>query len=198
MSKTNGTEQTLWQTRLTGLLNATDIFFKDDIMYEAACEDVDTTGTCDTDQLSFKGYLSRWLAATTKLAPYTNTQIMAWLAPSATAAAEQCDGGTDGTTCGEHWTDGSSYDGTYGVGQQMSALSVVQANLIGDAIELLTNSTGGTSEGNAAAGTDDSSTTAADVVTTPATTGDRAGAGILTAVVLCGLFGGVGFMVSGG
>jgi mannan endo-1,6-alpha-mannosidase len=165
-------------------------------MYEAACEDVNGSGTCDTDQLSFKAYLSRWLAATTKVAPYTRTQIMAWLSTSASAAAEQCDGGTSGTTCGEHWTEGSTYDSTYGVGQQMSALSVVQSNLIDDAAELVTNTTGGTSQGNAAAGTS-SSTSDSETVITPATGGDKAGAGILTALMLCGLLGGVGFMVSG-
>ena len=56
-------------------------------------------------------------------------------------------------TCGEHWTAGSVWDGTYGVGQQMSALSVVQSNLINESVELVTNTTGGTSQGNAAAGT---------------------------------------------
>jgi len=72
-------------------LNASDVFFKDDIMDEVACEDVNTTGTCDTDQLSFKAYFSRWLAATAKMCPWTHDTIMAWLKPSATAAAEQCE-----------------------------------------------------------------------------------------------------------
>lgn len=166
-------------------------------MYEVACEDVNTSGTCDTDQLSFKAYFSRWLAATVKVAPFTSSTITPWLQASGQAAAEQCDGGTDGVTCGEHWTAGSTWDGTYGVGQQMSALSVIQANLITEAAELFTNSTGGTSQGNAAAGTSSSSSTSAETVTTPATGADKAGAGILTALVISGLLGGVGFMVSG-
>lgn len=120
---------------------------------------------------------------------------MALLKPSAQAAAAQCDGGTDGVTCGEHWTAGSTWDGTYGVGQQMSALSVIQALLIDQAPELVTNSTGGTSVGNAAAG---GSTTNSDgIVEKPVTTGDKAGAGFLTALVLCGVVGGIGFMVVG-
>jgi len=98
-------------------------------------------------------------------------------------------------TCGEHWTDGSTWDGTYGVGQQMSALSVIQSLLIDEAPPLVTNSTGGTSKGNSAAG---GSTTDRDGNrVTPVTTGDRAGAGFLTAFVLCGVLGGIGFMVTG-
>jgi mannan endo-1,6-alpha-mannosidase len=189
--------QAKWKTRIEGLLNASSLFFKNDIMYEIACEDVNTAGTCDTDQLSFKAYFSRWLAATTKVAPFTHDTIMAWLKPSAEGAAAQCDGGSDGVTCGAHWTANSTWDGTYGVGQQMSALSVIQANLIDEAPELVTNTTGGTSEGNAAAGTKGSSTDSSTVIT-PATGADKAGAGILTALVLCGLIGGCAFIIAGG
>ena len=95
-------------------------------MYEQACEDVNTKGTCDTDQQTFKAYLSRWMAATSKLVPWTASFITPKLQASAQAAAAQCDGGTDGTTCGEHWTANSTWDGSYGLGQQMSALSVIQ------------------------------------------------------------------------
>jgi mannan endo-1,6-alpha-mannosidase len=166
-------------------------------MYEQACEDVNTVGTCDTDQQSFKAYLSRWLAATTKIAPFTRSSILPLLQTSAAAAAAQCDGGDDGTTCGEHWTAGSTYDGNYGLGQQMSALSVIQSMLIDQAPELLTNSTGGTSIGNAGAGASSSSSSSTAGTTTPATTGGKVGAGILTAFVLCGCLAGVGFMVTG-
>lgn len=192
---TNGSAA--WQERLTGVLNNTDIFFKNGIMYEQACEDVNTVGTCDTDQKSFKAYLSRWMAATTKLAPYTASYIMPLLKTSAAAAAAQCDGGTDGTTCGEHWADNSTYDGNYGLGQQMSALSIIQSMLIDEAPDLLTNTTGGTSVGNAGAGAgaNSASTTAGTI--TPATTSGKVGAGILTAIVLCGCLGGVGFMIVG-
>lgn len=107
-------------------MNGTSIFFKNDIMYEQACEDVNTSGTCDTDQQSFKAYLSRWMAATSKLVPWTSSYITPLLQASAKAAAAICDGGTDGVTCGEHWTTNSTYDGNYGLGQQMSALSVIQ------------------------------------------------------------------------
>ncbi|KUJ10715.1 mannan endo-1,6-alpha-mannosidase [Mollisia scopiformis] len=186
-----------WNTRLSGVMNGTDIFFKDDIMYEQACEDVNTVGTCDTDQQSFKAYLSRWMAATAKLVPWTTSYITPKLQASAKAAAAQCDGGTDGTTCGEHWTANSTYDGIYGLGQEMSALSVIQAMLIDQAPELVTNTTGGTSVGNSDAGTGSTTSSSTGTVDTPVTGADKAGAGILTALVLCGVLGGTGFMIMG-
>jgi len=166
-------------------------------MYEESCEDATTAlGTCDQDQLSFKAYLARWMAATAQLVPSTSSTIMAYLRTSATAAALQCDGGTKGTICGEHWTANSTYDGTYGVGQEMSALSVIQSNLITSAPALVTNTTGGTSEGNAAAGTT-SGSNADGTVDSPVTTAGKAGAGILTAILICGCVGGVVFLVTG-
>lgn len=181
---------------MAGLTNQTDIFFKNDVMYEQACEDVNTVGTCDTDQQSFKAYLSRWMAATMKAAPFTRDYILPLLQTSAAAAAAQCDGGTSGRECGEHWTANSTNDGNFGLGQQMSALSVIQSMLIDDAPGLLTNTTGGTSTGDSTAGQSSSSSTTGTTVT-PATTGGKVGAGILTAFVLCGVLGGVGFMVVG-
>lgn len=168
-------------------------------MYESACEDVTSTaagaaGTCNTDQQTFKGFLSRWMAATSKIAPFTRSTIQAYLQPSAKAAALQCNGGTDGVTCGEHWTAGATWDGLYGLGEQMSALSVIQSMLIDSAADLVTNSTGGTSAGNSAAGSATDSSGGTDLVIT---TKDRAGAGILTAVVISGVLAGVGFMVTG-
>ena len=78
---------------------------------------------------SFKAYLARWMAATIKVAPWMSEQILPFLQTSAKAAAAQCNGGTDGVTCGIKWT-ASTWDGAYGVGQQMSALEVIQSNLI--------------------------------------------------------------------
>ncbi|EPE35901.1 Six-hairpin glycosidase [Glarea lozoyensis ATCC 20868] len=189
---------TIWQPRVAGLLNATSAFFSSTkIMYEL-CEPAQTdhpTGTCDTDQRSFKAYLSRWMAGTAKIAPFTHDTVMSYLRPSAEAAAAQCDGGTDGVTCGEHWTAGSTWDGLYGVGEQMSALSVIQSLLIDEAPALVTNMTGGTSAGNSAAGSGSDDSSAGTI--TPATSADRAGAGVLTAIMVCGVLGGVGFMISG-
>lgn len=136
------------------------------------------------------------MAATAQLVPSTASTILPLLETSAAAAAAQCDGGTDGVTCGEHWTAKSTWDGTYGVGQQMSALSVIQGLLIESAPALVTNTTGGTSVGNNAAGSK-SSVSADGLTSKPVTGADKAGAGILTAVILCAVVGGIGFMVAG-
>jgi mannan endo-1,6-alpha-mannosidase len=115
---------------------------------------------------SFKAYLSRWMAASSKVAPWLYASVKPYLAASAQAAAASCSGGEDGTTCGTKWWNGGVWDGTYGVGQQMSALEVIQSNLISQVCPWLTssivyfgtdvlqvqgpvsNSTGGTSQGN--------------------------------------------------
>jgi mannan endo-1,6-alpha-mannosidase len=128
------------------------------------------------------------MAATTKVAPWTADQILPLLASSAQAAALSCSGGNGSpTVCGTKWTTGA-YDGVTGVGQQMSALEVIQSNLIKKVAGPVSNSTGGTSQGNPSAGTGSSSTP----VNAPGriTTKDKAGAGILTAIVLIALLGG--------
>ncbi|KAL3426415.1 cell wall glycosyl hydrolase [Phlyctema vagabunda] len=202
---TNGSD--IWKTRVSGVLEASSVFFDDaSIMREQACEGAGTdptVGNCDNDQSSFKAYFSRWLAGTVKIAPFTRETIMPLLSKSAVAAAKQCSGGSTGQVCGLHWTANDTYDGLYGVGEQMAALSIIQANLIDEAAQLVTTVTGGTSVGDANAGTPASSTggsgtDANGVSTEPVTTADRAGAGILTAVVLIGVLGGTAFMILGG
>lgn len=183
--------QAKWEERINGLLNSTSrIFFQNQVMYEVACE---PSGNCNVDQQSFKAYLSRWLAATTKVAPWTHDTIMPLLQKSAQAAALSCSGGSDGVTCGTKWTTGN-WDGAYGVGQQMNALEVIQSNLIDKVSGPVGNKTGGTSVGNPSAGTggDGNPTEPQSIITT----GDRAGSGILTALVLIGLVGGAWWMIA--
>ena len=160
-------------------------------MYEVACEG---PNTCDTDNYSFKAYLSRWMAASTKYAPFTYNLVMPKLRASAIAAVQQCSGGANGQMCGQKWTQGAQWDGTQGVGQQMSALEVIQANLIQQVQAPVTNSTGGTSKGNAGAG--GGSTTNPTLPTSPIETGDRAGAGIITALLAIWVIGGVWWMIA--
>lgn len=69
--------------------------------------------------------------------------------------------------------------------------------LISEAPELVTNTTGGTSVGNSEAGTGSTTSSTTGTVITAATSGDKAGAGILTALVISGVLGGIGFMVMG-
>merc|ERR1711881_785555 len=100
--------------------------------------------------------------------------------------------GIDGNQCGLRWTEGPVNDGTWvGVGEQMCALEVVQSNLI-DLVEgPLTNTTGGTSIGDPNAGSQSNDNpNQFDTIKT----GDKAGASILTLLVLSGLFAGAWWM----
>ena len=180
----------MWESRVQGILNAaTRAFFQGgSVMYESACE---PAGNCNTDQRSFKAYLGRWMAATTKVAPWTHDTIMPLLQSSATAAATSCSGGDDGNTCGMRWTTGN-WDGASGVGEQMSALEVIQSNLIDTVRGPVSNGTGGISMGDPSAGTGGDVAVPLEQITTA----DRAGAGIVTALLLVGLLGGAWWLCS--
>ncbi|KAI1779272.1 glycoside hydrolase family 76 protein [Hypoxylon cercidicola] len=202
---TNNSNQTgdaeMWHERVDGLLNSTEnIFFygndtNDKVMIEIACEPVNL---CDTDQLSFKAYLSRWMAATTKWAPWTFDRIKTLLGNSAMAAARQCTGGDNKRMCGLKWANNSGiWDGTMGIGQQMAALEVVLANSIQEAKPPVTNGTGGTSVGDpSAGGSDEGRIDPVGRYYGPVTTGDRAGAIICTIVIIFSLLTGAAFMMT--
>ncbi|KAI9823431.1 MAG: hydrolase 76 protein [Thelocarpon impressellum] len=188
---TNGSEK--WRARVEGILKATSVFFTEqppNVMYEVACE---PNGKCNVDQRSFKAYLSQWMAHTTQMAPFTADFIMPRLKASAVAAAQQCSG-AGGELCGVKWTMGTNDGSPGGVGEQMSALSVIGATLIPQVEAPATNSTGGISKGNSAAG-GAVATPPSGVRTEKVTTGDRVGAGFLTTFILVGVLGGAWWMV---
>ncbi|KAM7205591.1 Glycosyl hydrolase family 76 domain containing protein [Rhypophila sp. PSN 637] len=195
---TTGKTRQIWRTRLDGLLNGTMVFFQgnnSDIMSEVACEPVDL---CDVDQQSFKAYLSRWMAAAIKWAPWTSGRILPLLRSTSIAAVSTCKGGANGRMCGLKWTTPGSYDGFSGVGQQMAVMQVVLSNLIPSSADPLTTQTGGTSVGDPAAGGQDISRL--DPFTTldflaPVTTSARAGAAVITALMILFLIGGCLFML---
>ncbi|KAF3762016.1 family 76 glycoside hydrolase [Cryphonectria parasitica EP155] len=180
-------ETAFWEGEVNSLLNGTlRVFFPDDIAHEVACED---GGTCTSDMLSFKGYVARWLAMTTQLAPFTRDRIMKVLRTSAQAAVKTCTGGTSGRMCGFKWHQ-QTWDNTIGAGQQMNVLATLVSLLAtntaetvagGDGGAPVTNSTGGTSTGDSAAGYGDKPW---EQVLKPITAGDKAGAAILTFVLL--------------
>lgn len=196
---TNGSD--VWRARVAGLVNSTtSVFFQDGVMWEPSCEQ--SAAKCDTDQQVFKGHLSRWMALTAVLAPFTSSTITPLLESTAKAAALQCSGpassefkGVDGTACGFSWLDNSTFDGIYGVGEQMNALQVVMSLLADTAPAPYTSATGGSSVGNPDAGTADNTK-----ISQPRTitVGDRAGAGVLTALVLGGLVAGMWFVWADG
>ena len=186
----------IWKERVEGLLNRTiAVFFPKGIAYEVACEAA--LIHCTIDMLSYKAYLVRWMAAATKVAPFIYDAVIAVIESSAAAAVLQCSGSPpdypNGRMCGLSWSKGADWDGTSGVGQQMAALEAVQSNLILQAASPVTNSTGGTSKGDPNAGINDPSAQDPTAIG-PARTSDKAGAGILTAVVLCAVVGGLGWL----
>ena len=188
---TNG--NSVWHSRVEKLLSSIQVFFPaqfgGNIMQEVACE---PEHTCNYDQPSFKAYLARWMAATTQVAPFTSGFVMPKLKASAMGAAGQCSGAPRGNTmCGRLWNQ-TTWDNNQGVGEQMSALSVIQANLIQKVPGPVSLAQGGTSPSDPGAGNPGSSDPAGplpQIDTRKVTMGDKAGAGILTAGVLSGLLG---------
>jgi mannan endo-1,6-alpha-mannosidase len=157
-------------------------------MMERPCE-LPERVQCNIDQHSFKGYMHRALATVAVVAPFTRDTIMQALRTSTAGCASSCL--ADGT-CGFRWNTGE-YDGdvTHGpAGQQMSALAALSTLLIDQAHVLngpLTNATGGTSLGDPNAGSEYRERQSLRDITA----GDRAGAGIVTAVVLTSFLGAV-------
>jgi mannan endo-1,6-alpha-mannosidase len=181
----------VWAGRLNKLVeHGLSTFFYDQVAVEPSCED---HNTCTTDMLSFKGYIHRWYSTVTRLAPFTADTILPVLRNSAQAAVKQCTGGDLGRQCGFKWLSGK-FDGNVGAGQEMNVLGAVSSLLIDNVGGPVGTDTGGTRKGdpNAGAGTQDVNKTP----TGPVTGGDRAGAAILTIVMLgsaCGLFGWMSF-----
>lgn len=129
------------------------------------------------------------MAATAKVAPWTHDTIMPLLQTSAQAAATSCSGGDDGSTCGMKWTTGS-WDGSFGVGQQMSAMEVIQSNLIDSVPGPVSQGHGGISKGDPSAGTSGDDIEPLKKIKTS----DRAGAWISTLLVLVFLLGGAWYV----
>lgn len=187
-----------WRDSVDGIMKQLHIFFKtandgtENTMYEVACE---PSGRCNVDQRSFKAYLSRFLALTIKMAPYTHDTLLPLLRSSATSAAKSCTGLEEGTVCGHKWTE-SAFDGQWGLGEAMSALEVIQSTLIDEVLPPATAKDRGTSQGDPSGGMggDRTEMRAPDLGVT--TTGDRVGAGMLTTVILVAVVGGAYWMVA--
>ncbi|KAH0845801.1 Mannan endo-1,6-alpha-mannosidase DCW1 [Fonsecaea pedrosoi] len=190
---TNGSS--VWEDRVNTILNSTfTLFFPSqyggNILSEIQCE---STLVCDQDQKSFKAYLARWLAVTSLLVPSTAPQIIPKLQASAQAAAGQCDGGANGRECGMQWYT-STWDGSTGVGQQMAALSVIGSVLNSQALMPKSTRTGATSKSDPNAGSTAPTNPAA--LRDNITTGDKAGAGILTLLMAALVIGAAVWLVT--
>jgi mannan endo-1,6-alpha-mannosidase len=182
-----------------------------DVFVEVQCEFSDEG--CGQDATSFKGFHLRWLTHVWLLTQNVQgsnaddeatrkalvARVQEVLIASAKGAAQQCSGGDSGEVCGQRWWE-STWDGTTYVGSQMSAMSVFSNNLVrfvgpvanggggendnghGDPVAPLTTKTGGISKGNPAAGTGEDDTLVQPLA--PITTGDKAGASILTILII--------------
>lgn len=182
------TEDAKWLTPLYGILNGTiDTFFNNDgkVIVEVSCE---PNNNCDSQPnwTVFKSVTLRWLATTTQLVPQLADTLWPYLEASAKGAAGQCDG-DGGTTCGYHFST-TTWDGTSGLGQEMTALAAVGMPLIRlkNLPAPLTIATGAKSNTSLTANGANVGTVA-DVpgwVKGPITTADKAGAAILTIMVV--------------
>lgn len=176
--QTNGTNPK-WDEAVNGLLGVTySTFFPakygGNIMSEVLCE---PTGICNRNEILFKGLTLSWMAFTGVLVPSTYSQILPKLQGSAEAAAKSCTGDTN-NTCGIRWYTGT-WDYQIGLEEEVSATNVFVANLIAyNRTRPVTSTTGGNSTSDPTAGQNDHSTSKA---LSKITTGDKVGAGILTA-----------------
>lgn len=100
----------------------------------------------------------------------------------------QCTGGQSGRKCGFFWASGHYIDPevthTTGAGEAMNVLAAVSSLLVNETKAPVTNKTGGTSKGNPGAGLEGGYE---PKKYKPITTADKAGAGILTALVAGGI-----------
>ncbi len=198
---TGGDER--WRTRVQGLITRTREYFfdPDNIVVERWCE---PWRGCNLDQQTFKGYLLRWMASTSQVAPFTFEELSPLIRANAEAAALQCSGtasppafnGEPGKACGYSWKQRENFDGLAGVGQQMSALSAVQYSLIKqETVGPVTSTTGGTSKGDVNAGV----STAGKIPKPRAiTAADRVAATFLTSAIGLSVLGGCFFLMKEG
>jgi mannan endo-1,6-alpha-mannosidase len=122
----------------------------------------------------------------------TTADLMARFKSSAVAAGQQCSGGSDGKHCGIRWTKKAEWDGTVGLEQQMSVLGVLNAIMVPFKAQGPYNAdNGGTSKSDPHGGTNTKNTLGPKDVET----GDKVGAGILTAVFIILWVGAVSWIV---
>ncbi|UPK93215.1 hypothetical protein LCI18_004150 [Fusarium solani-melongenae] len=195
----NITESDTWKKRVDGVLtNINKKFVKNNVIYEQFCE---PSKQCNQDQQNFKGFLARWMAATTQMAPHTYDSVAKLLLSSAKSAVGVCNGspatgyrGPAGTACGFSWLTGA-YDGIVGVGPQMSALSIFMYTLVDKVSSPVTKKTGGTSKGDPNAGDTTTGDRDGKKTYSAITMTDKAGAGIVTFLIAAGVVCGTAFTV---
>jgi mannan endo-1,6-alpha-mannosidase len=141
-----------WTDAIQGFVKSSDIFFKDDILTEVACEN---DGRCDIDMRAFKGIAARSYARAVIAAPSIAEPLTKKLEASAKAAASACDGESEDVKCTLAWADpntdkwesATASDGN--LNEVFDALAVVQSLLFSQAKPLTSNATEAGAGGNA-------------------------------------------------
>ncbi|KAI9147489.1 Mannan endo-1,6-alpha-mannosidase DFG5 [Paramyrothecium foliicola] len=193
-------QNAMWKERLDAIFDhSSKLFLENDVIHEQFCELHDT---CKTDQRSFKGYYLRWLTMTAQMAPYLREKIKPMIETAASAAAASCTGDTlgeippfkghPGTACGFTWLPLGTNDNWRGPSEQMNSLSAIMYTMEEGVNMVASKDTGGTSKGDVNGGVSDSDRlkTFRDI-----TTGDKVGAGFLTALICAGVLGGTSFLI---
>ncbi|KAJ5134997.1 CAZyme family GH76 [Penicillium bovifimosum] len=188
---TNG-EETKWLEGMSGLIKTSDQFFPDSasnqVISDITCEPIKK---CDRNQKTFKSYFTSWLGFMSLIVPTNTTaDMMARFKTSAVAAGQQCSGGRDGKHCGIRWTKRTEWDGTSGLEQEMSVLGVLNAVMVPFKARAPFNTHNGGNSQSRPHGESDTEDTPG-----PITTGDKVGAGILTAMFVIFWAGAVSWMV---
>jgi mannan endo-1,6-alpha-mannosidase len=127
------------------------------------------------------------------VAPWTRNLIDPRLQASAIAAAAHCTGGGSQTSCNLQWATGNERSGSFGVGEQMAALEVIQSLLYPSVAGPATYNNGGISLSNPDAGLDIPSKFPGLDNTT---LGDKISASVLTIIILTGTVVGAGWLLS--
>ncbi|KNB16527.1 hypothetical protein FOXG_14366 [Fusarium oxysporum f. sp. lycopersici 4287] len=176
----NLTESDTWKKRVGGMTS--DVWnkvVKNYIINEQFCE---AHKQCNQEQRSFKRYLAHWMAATSQVAPYTNTNITTHLKSSVQAAAKVFDGS-------------DSFDYIVDFGLQINAASILMYTLVDKAKAPVTSKTGGIFKGNHGGRDTNSGQEDGKLKYKTITIAEKAGAGILTLLIATGFVGGTAFLV---
>jgi len=182
---TSGATRQKWLTQIQGYLgNLQRVFFDEKYggrtLVEYACEPLKN---CNKDQRSFKAYLARWLGVTMQLVPETRGTIQPWIEGSTDAVAKACSDTPQGLACGRTWYDNRD-DGERDVGNQMTAMSMVQTNFILKGAAPLADINTGNSASDPSAGSNGKTLVQDKIYTRKITAGDKAGAWILTVICI--------------
>lgn len=153
----------------------------------------EASGQCykDANGPLFKGLTVSWLADIALIIPSLKEKILPKLQVSAEGAAKSCTGNGQ-SLCGNRWYGG--YDGQNSMENAISGsqmMSAVMVKFLGLSSKPVSIATGGNGTSDPSAGTGQRSEPG---LLPPITTADRAGAGILTVLLVAGMIGGVIFL----